>query len=411
MHLQSSETRFASLHPEASLYEGVIAPNSAVDQLKKFRQVLESYEAQIFLVTDVLANETFTTREELIEFADQFLTYDLSYLPNELNEVKKIEQNFTGKKLDNFRKAISEFESKINAMHQDEYRKRVLSNLNKESLIDVIFNRPKVELHLRSWFGDGDNLFLYLRSKIISDPLSNLYFMRDQQITTQKGIILLRSAIRPGENEVTKFVFRKLGFKIIGELRNGYAEGGDFMPMGNKVFIGQGLRTTKEAIDEMLENDYFGVKEVVVVKDMYDHSQQRMHLDTFFNVLNDDTVLISDEIENEVKKRRWVDVYFRSASGKYSLTIKDREFVQYLVESGFKIVRVTKEEQENYAVNFLNMGNGRIIVAYDDQNYFDLLKAVGVNAKYVNISALTKGYGGPHCMTQVIWRERKICWK
>jgi N-dimethylarginine dimethylaminohydrolase len=50
------------------------------------------------------------------------------------------------------------------------------------------------------------------------EPLSNLVYTRDQQVTTCKGIVMgrLRSAQRQKEVELMSYCFRKLGERCLG---------------------------------------------------------------------------------------------------------------------------------------------------------------------------------------------------
>lgn len=50
------------------------------------------------------------------------------------------------------------------------------------------------------------------------DPLTNVQFTRDQQITTRRGIVMarLRSVQRSKEVELLRFCFKKIGLPIIG---------------------------------------------------------------------------------------------------------------------------------------------------------------------------------------------------
>jgi len=65
------------------------------------------------------------------------------------------------------------------------------------------------------------------------------------------------------------------------------------MPHEKFDFICEGLRSNKEAISQLLDNNLFEKEYVVVVKDKW-KDQQQMHLDTFFNILSKDKVLLAD---------------------------------------------------------------------------------------------------------------------
>lgn len=73
-----------------------------------------------------------------------------------------------------------------------------------------------------------------------------MYFMRDQVITTPKGIVVgkMNSYQRRVETDIVRFALQKLNIKPILEIQgDGRLEGGDYIPAGEYVLIGQGLRT------------------------------------------------------------------------------------------------------------------------------------------------------------------------
>lgn len=196
------------------------------------------------------------------------------------------------------------------------------------------------------------------------DPLTNVQFTRDQQITTRRGIVMarLRSVQRSKEVELLKFCFRKIGLPIVGarpiavsplvtlippashhdpfspwvfytspspppapphapvagEVKEpGYLEGGDFYPAGKDLcFIGVGLRSNIEAVEQLLREDLFGTTKVAVVRDELECSQARMHLDCIFNIVGDDVCLLAEDVIGEASPmRRVVDEYERDVRG------------------------------------------------------------------------------------------------
>ena len=88
----------------------------------------------------------------------------------------------------------------------DDYKRDVLQHMSIMQLIDTIMINPTV--HISPSYRDTG-----LSASYTFQPLSNLVYTRDQQITTCKGIVMgrLRSSQRQLEVEVMKFCFRKLG--------------------------------------------------------------------------------------------------------------------------------------------------------------------------------------------------------
>lgn len=176
----------------------------------------------------------------------------------------------------------------------DEYKEKIISEMSIEQIIDIILTNPTISLRKA-------DLNTALSSTSMSfSPLSNLVFCRDQQITTNNGIIIgqLNSVTRAPEKLVTKFCLEKLGMQVIGEIpQGGTLEGGDFFPGGTDLcFIGLGLRTNWKAVQYCFDNDLFGTDRVAVVKDCFDWAQERMHLDTVWNIVQRDSCVALDRI-------------------------------------------------------------------------------------------------------------------
>lgn len=88
----------------------------------------------------------------------------------------------------------------------DQYKRVVLEHMSIEQLIDTLMINPTV--HLSPSYRDTG-----LHASYTFQPLSNLVYTRDQQITGCKGIIMgrLRSQQRQLECELMRFCFTKLG--------------------------------------------------------------------------------------------------------------------------------------------------------------------------------------------------------
>ena len=152
----------------------------------------------------------------------------------------------------------------------NDYKKMVLAAMSAEQLVDIVMTNPTVTI-----LPSGRDT--YFTAAYSFQPLSNVVFTRDQQVTTRKvgpstsrrqtaacsastrapqppppslsfprrrrrcggrgaqGIVLahLTSAQRRNEMELMKFCFDKLGLPVIAEIPEpGRLEGGDFFPAG-----------------------------------------------------------------------------------------------------------------------------------------------------------------------------------
>jgi hypothetical protein len=157
----------------------------------------------------------------------------------------------------------------------------------------------------------------------------------------------------------------------------------------------------------MLNNDWFGTRRVAVVRDIFDCDQQRMHLDTVFNVASHNVcVMLETLIGDNSPERRLVTEYTRGTDDKYYVSRTDIELARYVREEGYQIVPVTVEQQGNYGINFLNVGESTI-VGVDESTARTLLSS-GVfdgNIDLIDYSGMTTMYGSVHCCSQVLKRR------
>lgn len=391
MHQPGDEIFLGLIHPDAALFEKTFSLEGAVREHENFVCLLHDSGARVFKLRDILLAGTVDFNgnviqgrhlKDLQQLADKALVYDTSDLPDNLRS------------------------------EQLAYRQKVIESLHPIELVKIIFQRPTVRLKSTESFNTG-----FVASYSL-DPVMNMYFMRDQVITTPKGIVMGRfnSRQRDAESEIADFAYRKLGIKPIASVGgDGRLEGGDYLVASDLSFQGQGLRTNEQAVRQLLDATVYGTKRVVVVKDPW-RNQIQMHLDTYFNLISDKlAVMVQDRLDIKDARGRVVkyanpekkptaDVYELQGSA-YRLIESDVAFQDFLENNGYKIIPVSEDDQLKYGVNFLTTSSNRIL-AIDgvSQAYKDRLKAEGVHATWMDFRNLTSGYGAAHCTTQVIRR-------
>ena len=222
-----------------------------------------------------------------------------------------------------------------------------------------------------------------------------------------------------------KQIFQNIGANIIGDLRGeGYLEGGDFFVAREDLsMLGVGLRTDMNGAKYLMKNDLLGTRYMGICLDENDLDQQRMHLDTYFNILNDNNVLVIDfeDVKKEEKKELNIDrkVYYYDNNkdikeiesdnknidnkiGEYKLIKIYNSFYKFLDDMKFNYIKITHKEQKEYMINFLNIGNNTVISV--NKNLEKKLKdnnINNINVQYFNCQPILNMYGGMHCMTQV----------
>ena len=107
-----------------------------------------------------------------------------------------------------------------------------------------------------------------------------------------------------------------------------------------------------------MERDLFGTATVAVVHDRLDCSQDRMHLDTVLNIVDERRVVaLEDILGPESPKRRLVQRYSRDPmGGQYSKNGTEVELSVFLRQEGFQVIPATNAQQLAYFINFVNLG-------------------------------------------------------
>eukprot|EP00188_Purpureofilum_apyrenoidigerum_P001276 Plantae.Rhodophyta-Purpureofilum_apyrenoidigerum.ctg16859.p1 GENE.Plantae.Rhodophyta-Purpureofilum_apyrenoidigerum.ctg16859~~Plantae.Rhodophyta-Purpureofilum_apyrenoidigerum.ctg16859.p1 ORF type:complete len:437 (-),score=92.87 Plantae.Rhodophyta-Purpureofilum_apyrenoidigerum.ctg16859:255-1502(-) len=373
-----------TLHPAGSLYEKPVNTEQAKQQHANFREKMESHGIKVFDVWELLmmdAEDNVNARVQLEDFALRSLAYYFD--ESSTSDASKEDLYYVG----------------------DAYKRKTIEEMSSEQLVDIILTRPTVKL-MKSYRDTG------FTASYAFQPLANIVFTRDQQVTTNKGIVMARLASeqRMHEVDVMQFCFEKLGVPVIGRIPSpGTLEGGDFFPVGDDLcMVGTGLRTNQAAVDYMLENDLFGTRRVAVVRDEFDRCQDRLHLDTVFNILSPTCcIALEDMLGQGSDKKRLVDEYIADDAGKYSKAQKDVELSEYLIKNGFNIIPVKAEDQLCYGCNVLNLGGGTLI-AVNKKVARQIVRSKHFNGRieFVDFSSITAMYGAVHCASQVIYRSK-----
>ena len=406
VHVSKMESFICSLNPAASLYEDVTDEDDIRTCFNELGEYLKTKDIKLITTEEALLLKG--KEEELMKLAKDSLNYE-----RETKIEKEEKEGDKNKRKD----SLKEYEM----YSSDEYKENVLKKFSKKNIMNVILTRPTIKLkHI-----DTDT---YIESTSITfNPVGNIVFCRDQQITTKKGVVIgsSRTSQRRYEHIIMKQVFKNIGADIIGELgEEGYLEGGDFFVAREDLsMLGVGLRTDMNGAKYLMKNDLLGTRYMAICLDENDLDQQRMHLDTYFNILNNDNALVIDfdEVKNKENKKNNIDrkVYLYDNNkdikeiisdnknidniiGEYKLTKIYDSFYTFLDEMKFNYIKITHQEQKEYMINFLNIGNNTVISV--NKNLQQKLKDNNINnihVQYFNCQPILNMYGGMHCMTQV----------
>lgn len=372
MHTPGEELFNGVINPLAGLFEYYFDVDSAASEHRNYIAMLEANGIKVHTVTEILQQAPI---EKLQEYVRDVLKYDVS---------QGVEDNIAA---------------------SEAYRLQIIAQMSKNDLIRCILLHPVVKL-------TATDINTGVQAQYMQSPLYNLYFTRDQSITTPCGHIIsnMNSSQRAEETRLLTFCYEQLGHSpILAITGDGRLEGGDYIPAGKQAFIGCGMRTNIEGIRQIMDADAFGHDTIVVVKDRK-WWQMQMHLDTYFNIIDKDLCsLVESRLNAKPIDKEWltVEVYARAENEtQYTMVRHDYPFVDYLHECGYQIIPINKEDELHYANNYLTIAPRHILaVANQSEELAKDFARHGVKVEWVPLENLIKGYGAAHCMTQVMKRK------
>lgn len=298
-----------------------------------------------------------------------------------------------------------------------------LSSMGTQEMVDKVMagvrtNELDVKPHsLFDLSNDADYPF-YM------DPMPNLYFTRDPSASIGNGMSVNKMTFeaRRRESLFTTYIlnhhprFANKGVEVwLDRDEDGHIEGGDELVLSHEVVaIGISQRTHARSIEKIARNLFAkntGFKKVLAIK--IPNNRAMMHLDTVFTMVDHDKFTIHPEIQDADGK---IDVYTLEADGddiKISHsqdlhgTLKEALHLDdlVLIPTGNGDAIVAPREQWNDGSNTLAIAPG-VVVTYN-RNYVsnELLRSYGIKVLEIHSSELSRGRGGPRCMSQPLIRE------
>lgn len=317
---------------------------------------------------------------------------------------------------------VKEFVSESD-IHSDAVKEALEEHLMSMSVKDMVEKTisgvKKSELSVKS-----TSLADYISSgyPYYTDPMPNLYFTRDQGACVGDGVSIHRmsTAARRREALLLKYMFRydssfaPEGTNIWYDYDQAYSmEGGDVLVLSDEIVaIGLSQRTTVAGIEQFARNilNKSSFRKILV----FDIPKCRafMHLDTVFTMVDFDKFTIHPEIEGplqlfEITLDREGNAHFSSIQDELANILKNELGLPAvdLIRCGGDDAQAAQREQWNDGSNTLAIAPG-VVVTYE-RNYVtnDLLDKKGIKVLTIPSSELSRGRGGPRCMSCPVNRD------
>ncbi len=253
------------------------------------------------------------------------------------------------------------------------------------------------------------------------DPMPNLYFTRDPFATIGTGVSLhkMHTATRNRETLFGKFIFEyHPKYKNVprwydrGETSS--LEGGDILVLSPKVLaVGISQRTREDSIDTLAEAvlSYDGTFRKVLAFNI-PKTRSFMHLDTVFTMVDRDKFTVHPNILSSIT----VFVMELDENGKMKIHQEDGR-LEDILKKHLELDKVTlipcgegseidaAREQWSDGSNTLAIAPGEVVVY--SRNYVTnrALEEAGIRIHTIPSAELSRGRGGPRCMSMPLWRD------
>ena len=259
---------------------------------------------------------------------------------------------------------------------------------------------------------------------LIVDPMPNLYFTRDPFASVGTGVFLhkMRFPTRCRETIYADYIFRfHPDFEGLVKRyydRDGHAniEGGDVLNLTEDTLaIGISQRTSPDAIEEASRNLFADPEAKIRTVLAFDIPSCRafMHLDTVFTQIDYDkytihpailgpltvyeiTPGVSDPTDLHIRR---IDSKLEDILAKYTRT----DHVK-LINCGGDDLIASAREQWNDGSNTLCIAPGKIVVYERNDVTNAILRDEGLQVLEMPSAELSRGRGGPRCMSMPIIR-------
>ncbi len=354
-----------------------------------FADVFRKSGVKVLYLTDLVVESIKYSEDIKNQFISQFI--DEATVTSETLKLK----------LEDYLKSFDSITDMVSATMAG-IRKYDLPNFEKRTLSDHIRDYP-----------------------FVTDPMPNLYFTRDPFAIIDNGVAISKmlSQTRSRETIYGEYIFKYHPVYSNDNIPKFYdrqliptIEGGDILVLSDKILaIGVSQRTHPAAIEKLAKNLFYTYKTNYEVILAFDIPKNRafMHLDTIFTQVDYDKFLIHHDVRNLLKAYEVT----RNTERKHKLTVKPIEgklddiLSQYLgkditlIPCGGEDSVAADREQWNDGANTIVLRPGEVIVYERNHITNDILKSHGIKVHTIPSSELSRGRGGPRCMSMPFQRE------
>ncbi|MEA4869266.1 MAG: arginine deiminase [Christensenella sp.] len=252
------------------------------------------------------------------------------------------------------------------------------------------------------------------------DPMPNLYFTRDPFFMVDGGVCIssMANPVRARETLFGQYLFNEHSLyrntPVLHQRSDPFSiEGGDVLVLSPEaIAIGISQRTDPHVVEALAERiicEETGILRVLAID--IPKTRSYMHLDTVMTMVDWDKFTIHPSILPMLRT-----FSLTKSEGRLGIELEKRKLAEVLAEA-LHLDKVTMihcgggsaidaaREQWNDGTNTLAIAPGEVIAFSRNYVTNGILRDNGVTVHEIPSAELSRGRGGPRCMSMPLWRE------
>ncbi|XMB67195.1 arginine deiminase [Mycoplasmatota bacterium zrk1] len=301
------------------------------------------------------------------------------------------------------------------------------SHTKRIAAYEYLIKLPNLELVLKTMGGIRNSELSLPRRRLLdyidkypfaTDPMPNLYFTRDPFTSIGEGVSInhMRTETRNRETIYADYIFKyHPDFMHTERFYNRdeklSIEGGDVLILNEEIIaVGISERTQPEAVEKIAKTLFNRTKFQTILAFYIPNSRAFMHLDTVLTQVDHDKFTLHGGIIGPTE-------VFEITNERGRLKIKEikdtlENILSHYLKKDITLIKCgggdyidSRREQWSDAANTLAIAPGEVIVYSRNTVTNKLLVENGVKIHVIPSSELSRGRGGPRCMSMPLIRE------